>query len=137
MRQYTVKNAIIADFIEKDGMKMQFSPFQALSGYGAAIEETARLTGEKAELTEEEKAALDEKLRLLADTGREAVFTYCLPDERKSGSTYVTIEGKNKRIDLLKGCIVLMDGTAIPIEDILDVTEKTSTNNLGESLWTE
>lgn len=54
----------------------QFTPFQALTGYGAAIQETARITGEKAELTEEEKAMLDEKLRFLADTGSEAAFTY-------------------------------------------------------------
>ena len=33
----------------------QFSPFAALVGHGAAIEETARLTGRKIELTEEEK----------------------------------------------------------------------------------
>ena len=32
-----------------------FSPFAALVGHGAAIEETARLTDQKIELTEEEK----------------------------------------------------------------------------------
>lgn len=115
----------------------QFSPFQALTGYGEAIQETARLTGQKIELTEDEKAILDEKLRWLLDTGGYATFTHFLPDERKSGGIYVAIEGKIKRIDLLKGCIVLMDGAEIPIEDILDVTEKTNINNLGESLWTE
>ena len=33
-----------------------FSPFAALVGHGAAIEETARLTDQRIELTEEEKA---------------------------------------------------------------------------------
>ena len=47
----------------------QFTPFQALTGYGDAIQETARLTGKKVELTGDEKAVLDEKLRLLVDTG--------------------------------------------------------------------
>lgn len=39
----------------------QFSPFAALAGHGAAIQETARITEQKAELTEDEKALLDEK----------------------------------------------------------------------------
>lgn len=99
----------------------QFSPFQALSGYGEAIQETARITGEKAELTEEEKAILDEKLRLLADTGGEALFTYFLADDRKSGGAYVTAVGVLKKIDPLEGRIVLADGVQIPIEDILEV----------------
>ena len=37
----------------------QFSPFAALTGYGAAIKETARLTDRKLELDEETQALLD------------------------------------------------------------------------------
>lgn len=99
----------------------QFSPFQALSGYGEAIQETARITGEKAELTEEEKAILDEKLRFLLETGGTGVFTYFLPDERKNGGAYVTIMGALKKIDPLEGRVVFTDGTRIPIEDILKI----------------
>lgn len=62
----------------------QFSPFQALSGFGSAIRETARVTGERIELTEDEKAVLDEKLRYLCETGGEAIFTYFLPDGKKT-----------------------------------------------------
>ena len=99
----------------------QFSPFAALVGHGAAIQETARLTDQKVELTEDEKAVLDEKLRLLVDTGWEARFTYFLPDEKKSGGAYVTAAGALKKIDPLKRRIVLTDGTIIPIEDILAI----------------
>ena len=99
----------------------QFSPFQALSGFGSAIRETARVTGERVELTEDEKAVLDEKLRCLCETGGEAVFTWFLPDEKKDGGTYVDAVGTIKKIDPLEGRVILTDGTAIPIEDILEI----------------
>ena len=99
----------------------QFSPFQALSGYGSAIRETARITGERVELTEDEKSILDEKLRLLLETGGEGVFTYFLPDERKDGGAYVTAVGPVKRIDQLVRQVILTDRTAIPIDDILEI----------------
>ena len=100
---------------------VQFTPFQALSGHGAAIEETARLTDRRIELTEEEKALLDEKLRLLLETRGAGVFTWFLPDERKDGGAYVTSEGVVKKIDPLEGRVVLANGTAIPVEDILEI----------------
>ena len=99
----------------------QFSPFQALSGFGSAIRETARVTGERVELTEDEKAILDEKLRLLLETGGEGGFTYFLPDERKDGGAYVTAVGPVKRIDQLVRQVILTDRTAIPIDDILEI----------------
>ena len=101
----------------------QFQPFQALSGYGSAIRETARVTGERAELTEEEKAVLDEKLRYLFEAGGEAVFTWFQPDEKKDGGAYITNLGTIKKIDPLQGVVILMDGAAIPIEDILEIED--------------
>ena len=41
----------------------QFQPFRALTGYEDAVHETARLTDEKIELTEDEKAILDVRLQ--------------------------------------------------------------------------
>jgi len=102
----------------------QFSPFQALVGYGAAIQETARLTDQRVELTEEEQVLLDEKLRLLSDTGETATFTYFLPDEKKCGGAYVTAMGSIKKIDPLEGRVLLTDGTAIPIGDILEIESR-------------
>ena len=99
----------------------QFSPFAALVGHEAAIRETARLTDRKIELTEDEKAVLDEKLCLLSATGGEAVFTYFLPDERKDGGAYVTAAGSIKKLDLLERRIFLTDGAIIPVEDILEI----------------
>ena len=99
----------------------QFSPFAALSGHGAAIRETARLTDRKIELAEDEKAVLDEKLYLLLDTGREAVFTYFLPDDKKNGGAYVTAAGSIKKLDPLERRVILTGGAVIPVEDILEI----------------
>lgn len=102
----------------------QFSPFRALAGYEDAIHETARLTNRKIELDEHEKAALDERLRLLADAvgeGPEAAITYFLPDKKKSGGEYITAAGRVKKIDANEQVIIMMDKTRIPIDDILDV----------------
>ena len=99
----------------------QFSSFAALTGHGAAIEETARLTDRRIELTEEEKTVLDEKLRLLLETGGEGMITYFLPDERKDGWAYVTKLGTIKKIDPLEGRVILTDHTPIHIEDILEI----------------
>lgn len=100
----------------------QFSPFAALAGHGAAIEETARLTDQRVELTEDEKAVLDEKLRLLLETGGEGTFISFLPDERKDGGIYVTTVGTVKKIDLLGKRVVLTDGTTLSVEDIFEIT---------------
>ena len=113
----------------------QFTPFQALTGYGEAIQETARITGEKAELTEEEKAVLDNKLRLLADTGNEAAFTYFQPDSKKIGGSYVTALGTIKKLDPLEGRLVLSDGIAISIDDILEIEDGVSVDHpFGEEI---
>lgn len=103
----------------------QFAPFQALTGYGEAIRETARLTDQKIELAEEEKLLLDEKLRVLAaavPNGPAAQFTYFQPDSKKEGGAYVTVTGAVKKVDRLKR-LVLLDDAAIPIESILKIRE--------------
>ena len=113
----------------------QFTPFQALTGYGDASPETARLTGKTEELTGDEKAVLDEKLRLLADTGNESAFTYFQQDGKKSGGSYVTALGAIKKLDPLDGRLVLADGTAIPIDDILEIQDGVSVDHpLGEEI---
>ena len=99
----------------------QFSPFAALVGHGAAIRETARLTDQKIELTEDEKAVLDDKLCLLLDTGGEAVFTYFRPDEKKDGGAYVTAAGSIKKLDLMERRVVLTGGAVIPVDDIIEI----------------
>lgn len=100
----------------------QFSPFAALTGYDAAVKETARLTEQRIELDEYEKSALDERLQYLqAHLNEQPVvtITYFKPDARKTGGIYLTVTGIIKRIDSHERCIILMDDTRIPLHDII------------------
>lgn len=100
----------------------QFSPFAALTGYEDAVKETARLTDARAELTEEEKSALDAKLRLLAGPANGEVSLTCFqPDGRKAGGAYFTVTSAVKKIDSFAREVVLTDGRRIPVDDIVDV----------------
>ena len=98
----------------------QFSPFAALTGYEAAVKETARLTDSKAELTEEEKVVLDAKLQLLVP-GMEASFVYFQQDNKKEGGTYLTAAGMVKRIDSCAREVILADGQKIFVDDIIGI----------------
>ncbi len=101
-----------------------FSPFAALTGHGAAIVETARLTDRRIELDEDSRAVLDEKQRILEDViGQqpEVAVTWFQPDARKDGGSYVTATGKLKRVDGVERTIIFTDGTRIPLDDIIDI----------------
>lgn len=102
----------------------QFSPFAALTGHGAAIEETARLTDERIELDESRKEIINEKLMFIAesaDDAPEVTVIYFVPDGRKFGGEYVSVTGKVRKIDAYKHDIVMSDGRPIPIENIYDI----------------
>ena len=102
----------------------QFMPFRALTGYEDAVRETARLTDEKIELTEDEKAILDMRLQKLADeigSQPKVTLTYFRPDKKKAGGAYLTVTGQLKKIDDYEGALILMGGERILIEDILEI----------------
>ena len=78
----------------------QFAPFAALTGFGAAITETGRVTQEQRELDEDEKAALNRQLlALMEQSGAQprAAITYFQADARKSGGAYVTVRAPIRR----------------------------------------
>ena len=101
------------------GRAAQFAPFAALTGYEGTIQETARLTDVKAELDEDKIAALDMKLRFLADhlaECSEVSVTYFKPDSRKQGGAYQTMTGTVKKIDAFEKTVLMAEGTPIPTE---------------------
>ena len=100
----------------------QFSPFAALTGYGDAIDETARLTDARIELSEEERAELDYKQQHLATLDAPTVtVTYFVPDERKTGGAYVTHTGVLKRVDEVERMVVFKDGLRVPLDEVMDI----------------
>ena len=102
----------------------QFSPFAALTGFEAAITETARLTDRKIELDEGGKALLDEKLRKIEEEiydRPEVEITYFQPDLRKAGGAYLQKRGRVKKLDAYLRAVVFTDGVIIPIDDISDL----------------
>jgi len=102
----------------------QFSPFAALTGYEDAVQETARQTVARPELTEEEKSHLNAELQALAEKISEhptVSLTYFQPDERKAGGAFVTAEGAAKKLDRHTGMVILDDGRKIPVENLMSI----------------
>lgn len=100
----------------------QFSPFAALTGHDAAIQETGRLTDIQVEQSEELRTLLDRKQQYLATLERpEVTVTYFLPDGRKDGGAYVTATGQLKRIDPVERVLILVGGQSISLDDITDL----------------
>ena len=105
----------------------QFSPFAALTGYDAAIAETARLTDQRVELDEYERQALSEKLQFISEHLKEhpkISITYFIPDHCKEGGEYVTVTGNIKKLDDYEHRIVLMDGSRILMEDVIGIEDE-------------
>ena len=102
----------------------QFAPFAALTGYDSAIKETGRLTDERIVLDEEALTALDMKYQLLMDAfddAPEVTITYFQPDERKTGSKYITATGTVKKVDDFERRITMQNGTKILMDDVLNI----------------
>ena len=79
----------------------QFSPFAALTGYDAAVDETARYTEIREELTEDEVNKLNDDLNRLLD----------MLDERPEIRVTYFVPGYTNEL-------VFMDKTRIAVEDM-------------------
>ena len=102
----------------------QFLPFAALTGYDAAVSETARCTEERVELDAQEAERIGEKLAALIKRQQEQPelsLLYFVPDTRKAGGAYLRLDGRLKKITDFPRCVYLTDGSRIPIEDIVAV----------------
>lgn len=102
----------------------QFSPFAAVVGHESAVKETARLTEQRRELDEMEKAIIDEQLRdIEAQLPHESnvKIVYFKPDALKSGGKYIVKVGKVKKLDVYLKEVQMEDGISIPIDEIFSI----------------
>ena len=103
----------------------QFSPFAALTGHGAAIRETERLTSDWSELDEDELKELDRSFVWLRDhlTERpEIKVLYFEPDQKKEGGHYGSTSGIVRKIDMAERILLMTDGKRILMDRIRDIT---------------
>ena len=111
----------------------QFAAYKALSGYEDMIGEESRLVDNKIELSADDVAMLNEKLRVIIDEidqgERPTVkITYFIPDPLKAGGRYETIRETIRRIDTVGQKLILDKkvGVAgsymeISITDVLEI----------------
>jgi len=102
----------------------QFAPFAALTGHGAAIEETARITDAETELCEDDHALLNQQMSVLLERLEErpqVTFSYFVPDERKSGGRYISVTGIVRSYDEYDKSLTLEDGTRIELFHLRDI----------------
>jgi len=102
----------------------QFSPFAALTGHADSIKETARLTDEYSEPSEEMKAIMNEKILFLMEqleNQPEITITFFKPDDKKQGGAYITITGLVKKIKTYERQIQMTTGDLIPIDMIFGI----------------
>ena len=111
------------DFPDKILRAAQFAPFAALTGYDEAVEETARLTDDKMELDEYQKAELNDKLLFLDNSkyDEEVTITYFVHDNKKSGGAYVTRKGIVLKVREYEKDVIMDDGTKVAIDDIIAI----------------
>lgn len=102
----------------------QFAPFAALTGFEDAVKETARITEQKHELTEDKIAEINECLMQLQENSAsrpELMVTWFVPDGRKEGGAYHKIRDRVQKIDAVTGRLHLENGEIIEIENISEI----------------
>lgn len=102
----------------------QFAPFAALTGYEGQIKETARLTDKRLELDEEAKSILDTKIQIIKEKiaqQPQIEITYFVPDNKKDGGRYKTVNSIIRKIDEYYNKIIMNNGISIDIGEIIDI----------------
>lgn len=105
----------------------QFSPFAALTGYDAVINETGRQTQSRRIPDEQRKAEIDRCLAMLKKaegTSPEICVTFFEADGRKNGGKYITMNALFRRLDVYSGKLLLDNGSDIAISDIWDIQSR-------------
>ncbi len=111
----------------------QFAPFAAVVGHNTSVKEAARITDEKRELVEAEKAVINEQLNEVQSLIQaqaeaqiqdqkqcsvEVEIEHFQADGLKTGGKYIVSKGKVEKIDVYTRNIIMASGEVIAIEDV-------------------
>ena len=102
----------------------QFAPFAALTGYDAAVNETARYTEEKITLSQEQIEIINQKLFFIDSNINKEIkvsVEYFLKDSKKQGGQYIPLCDIITEIDPVNHQIIFKCGTVVSMEDILSL----------------
>ncbi len=105
----------------------QFAPFAALTGYGDAVDETARLVDCVPILSDDENDILDEKMKKIRENikGQPEITVFrFIPDEIKFGGAFEYFTGNVRRLDEISRKMIFVDGTEIYYDDIFKIEVK-------------
>lgn len=103
----------------------QFSPFAALTGYGDAVEETARYTDPRTETPEEAQERINRVLNFLSarvSLHPPVLVEYFVPDAKKAGGSYRTVTGTLEKIRVFEQELILSEGVTVPFSGIRSVS---------------
>ena len=101
----------------------QFSPFAALSGYGDAVEETARFTERRIEPEEWESGKINAGLVAIRDelgsgASPRIRMVYFVPDGKKEGGGYRSVTASVRKIDEYLRILILENGLKVSFDNI-------------------
>lgn len=103
----------------------QFAPFDALTGYDEAIEETGRTTENEIVLGESEIQMLDHRFAILREHINEMPvirIRYFEPDMYKDGGTYLEEEVSVKKIDMTGRLLFTNDKRHFDLDSIVSIS---------------
>lgn len=100
----------------------QFSPFAALTGFDAIIDETARYTEYQPEITEDKKQEIDYCLKIISNSDPlpKIYVSYFEKDKYKSGGSIISKEAQVIKYNG-KDVITTEDNKEIDINTILEL----------------
>lgn len=112
----------------------QFLPFAALTGYDAAILETARQVAEKKTISNDTKLLINDKIQRLNELIKShplVCITYFEKDLKKNGGKYITIEERVLKIIFNENVIILEDNKKIKFDDIYSIESSIFENDIN------
>ncbi|WP_053942637.1 hypothetical protein [Kallipyga gabonensis] len=118
--------------MSRENRAVQFSPFQALTGYEVAIQEAGRPTRERTKLSDDEVDDINRALAYLVDRLAEGAgggagdhprirIRYFRKDDLKEGGAYLVKEGRVAEIQAYRRVLIFEDGEEIAIDQLKEV----------------